>query len=387
MNDMTSRTVTRDERGSSMVLVLLVLFAILTLGVAGLSSAGFGITLSNNYRTGAQAEQAAESGLIHTVHALNNTGGVTSFLTDVANTTSWNALMGTSALSMPGYSNIQYTVNYLSNPAPTHANIWISSTGQAPGQSQRTINERLGALPPYSCGAIDLVNTGVSASFQGTSFSVDGNDYAVGATTPTAGSTPTLGISTRSQTDANTVATALNAGGQQNNVTGTPVTGQVASVGPCTGVSDSRLTNRIVPTILSQPSPPVVSLAGGNVNGNVTLGTVAAPEITYYSGDTTIKGNGNASGAGILIVNGGLTIQGTLDFTGLVIVLGSTQITTVTGNASVYGALWTTDLSLSVGGSAAVRYSSPSLALANSIPGVMQPLLPQKVQVLAWSQG
>jgi len=114
---------------------------------------------------------------------------------------------------------------------------------------------------------------------------------------------------------------------------------------------------------------------------------VASPQITYYDGDTTIKATGNSSGSGILIVNGGLTIQGNLDFTGLIIVLGTTQITTVTGNATVYGAIWTTDLSLTVGGSAAVRYSSPSLALANSIPGLTQPLLPQRVQVLAWSQG
>jgi Tfp pilus assembly protein PilX len=386
MNDMTSQTATGGDRGSSMVFVLLVLFAILSLGVAGLASARFGLTLSNNYRTGAQAEQAAESGLIHAVHAINNTGGITSFLTDVANTTSWNALIGTSALSMPGYSNIQYTVNYLNSPAPTVANLWITSTGQAPGQAQRTINERLGVLPPYSCGAIDLVNTGIAANFQGNSFSVDGNDYAVGATTPTAGSTPTLGISTRSQADANTVVSALN-NQEQSDVTGMAVANQVASVGPCTGVSDNRLTSSIVPTILSQPSPPVVSLPGGNINGNVTLGTVAAPQITYYSGDTTIKANGNASGSGILIVNGALAIQGNLDFTGLIIVLGTTQITTVTGNADVYGALWTTDLSLSVGGSAAVRYSSPALALADSIPGVTQNLLPQKITVLAWSQG
>ncbi len=76
MNDMTSHGVIGGERGSSMVFALLVLFAILTLGVAGLSGAGFGVTLSNNYRTGVQAEQAAESGLIHTVKAINNTGGV-----------------------------------------------------------------------------------------------------------------------------------------------------------------------------------------------------------------------------------------------------------------------------------------------------------------------
>jgi hypothetical protein len=286
---------------------------------------------------------------------------------------------------MPNYSNIQYTVNYLNSPAPTATNMWITSTGQAPGSSQRTINERLGLIQPYSCGAIDLPNSGISANFNGNNFSVDGNDYAIGATTPTAGSTATLGISTRTQTDANTINDALSSG-QQDNVAGMPVTNQVASVGPCTGPNPNRLQN-IVNTILSQPSPPVVSLSGGNITGNETLGTVGSPQITYYSGDTTIKGTGNASGSGIMVVNGGLTIQGNLDFTGLIIVLGTTQITTVTGNATVYGAIWTTDLSLTVGGSAAVRYSSPALALANSIPGVQQPLLPQKVQVLAWSQG
>src|SRR6516225_2876014 len=37
MNDMTSQTATGGDRGSSMVFVLLVLFAILSLGVAGLA--------------------------------------------------------------------------------------------------------------------------------------------------------------------------------------------------------------------------------------------------------------------------------------------------------------------------------------------------------------
>jgi Tfp pilus assembly protein PilX len=112
----TSFAVNRGEQGSSMVLILLVLGAIFTLSVAGLSGARSGMVLSNNYRTSAQAEQAAESGLVHAVRAINNTGGVTSFLTDVANTTSWNALMGASALQMPGYSSITYTVNLRGQP-------------------------------------------------------------------------------------------------------------------------------------------------------------------------------------------------------------------------------------------------------------------------------
>ncbi len=153
--------------------------------MAGLSTARFGLTLSNNYRTGAQAEQAAESGLVHAVRAINNTGGVTSFLNRRRQHHELDALIGTSALQMPGYSNITYSVNYVTNPAPTASDMWITSSGQVPWHAERTVSERLGLLPPSSCGAIDLPSTGISANFNGSTFSVDGNDYAIGATTPT----------------------------------------------------------------------------------------------------------------------------------------------------------------------------------------------------------
>ena len=381
-----SHFATGANQGSSMVFALLVLLAILTLGVAGLSSAGFGLTLSNNYRTGIQATQAAESGLVHAVSNVNV--GVISFASDIAPTDKWNAIFGSTAVQMPNYANITYTVTPMTSPAATSTNMWITAVGQAPGQSSRTINARLGLTQPFTCGAIDLPSTGVSSNFNGNSFSIDGNDYALGGTSPIAGSTPTLGISTRTQTDANTVIDSLSSG-QQDNVAGTAVANQVASIGSCQGPSSDKIRDTIVPTILAQPSPPVYTnpVDRKNINGNITLGTVSSPQITYFDGDTTIKANGNASGSGILIVRGSLTIQGSFDFTGLVIVDGTTQITTITGNASVYGAIWTTDLSLAVGGSAAVRYSNAALSLANSIPGVTQTLLPRRVAVLAWSKG
>jgi hypothetical protein len=371
------------DQGSSMVFALLVLLAILTLGIAGLSAASFGLTLANNYSTGIQATQAAESGLVHAVSTVNGYG-VRSFTTDVAPTSNWNSIFGTSAIQMPGYSNITYTVTPLTNPAATSTKMWITAVGQAPGQSSRTLNARLALTQPFTCGAIDLPSEGVSSNFNGNNFSIDGNDYAVGGTTPIAGSTPTLGISTRTQTDANSVLSSLS-NGQQDNVAGTSVPNQIASVGPCQGPSNDRITNTIVPTILAQGN--TFTYPTDTINGNVTLGTVSAPRITYFNGDTTIQANGDASGAGILIVHGSLTISGNFDFTGLVIVDGTTQITTVTGNATIYGAVWTTDLSLTVGGSAAVRYSDGALSLANSIPGVAQPLLPQKVAIVAWSNG
>jgi hypothetical protein len=375
----------RKDRGSSMVFTLLILFAILALGVAGLSGATSGLTLANNYRTGLQAEQAAESGLVHAVRAINGYG-VRDFTVDVAPQNNWNAIFGSSAVQMPGYSTINYAVSPLANPAATSTTMWVAAVGQAPGESTRTISARLGLTQPFTCGAIDLPSEGVSSNFIGNNFSVDGRDYAIGAVTPISGATPTLGISTRTQTDADNVEGALN-GAQQDNVDGTAVPNQVASIGPCVGPDVDRIRNTIVPTMLSQPSPPVVTSQAGMVNGNQTFGTVDAPQITYFNGDTSLNANGNSSGAGIMIVDGSLTLSGSLEFTGLIIVIGETDITGVTGNATVYGALWTTDLSLSVGGSAAVRYSTESLTLANSIPGVQQQLLPRKVDVLAWSQG
>jgi Tfp pilus assembly protein PilX len=387
-----------SERGSSMVFTLLVLFAILTLGVAGLSAAGFGLTLSTNYRTGIQAEQAAESGIVHAVKAMNNSGGVVSFTTDVAPTSKWSSLGLAPSQNMgSGYSSTSYTMSPVTAAqsymtAPASSSMWMTSAGAAPSQSGRTVNARLGLLRPFTCGAIDLPNTGINANFNGNAFGVDGRNFAIGATTPDSTVPSTLGISTRLQSDATSVLNALSSQ-QQDNVRGTAVPNQIASVATCQGPSVSRITNTIVPNIIGQPGTATDPVNRTNINGNVTLGTTASPQITYFTGDTTIKANGNASGAGVLIVNGSLTIQGNFNFTGLVIVVGSTQIgssdqTQVTGNASVYGAIWTTDLSLKVGGSAGVRYSNAALNLISQIPNITQPqLIPQVVDVTAWMAG
>ncbi len=76
-----------------------------------------------------------------------------------------------------------------------------------------------------------------------------------------------------------------------------------------------------------------------------------------------------------MIVEGDLTIQGTLQFKGLVLVRGRTNVvqdpseTDITGNVTVYGSLWTQDVNLVVGGSAIVDYSSNALQLANQVGG------------------
>src|SRR5207249_3497890 len=106
------------------------------------------------------------------------------------------------------------------------------------------------------------------------------------------------------------------------------------------------------------------------VTGIQTYGTPANPQITHLSNTTGVILNGNATGAGILVVEGDLTIKGDFNFVGLILVRGQTRVDTdISGNATIFGSLWTEDLNLIVGGSAIIDYSSDALALANLVGG------------------
>ena len=84
-----------------------------------------------------------------------------------------------------------------------------------------------------------------------------------------------------------------------------------------------------------------------------------------------------------MIIESGVTINGTFDFDGLVIVRGTTKITDVTGNMTLHGSLWTTDVNFKDGGSSDIRFSSQALALANQAGGVPG-TLPAPIVVTAW---
>lgn len=57
----------------------------------------------------------------------------------------------------------------------------------------------------------------------------------------------------------------------------------------------------------------------------------------------------------------------------------------MTGNATILGALWTTDLELEVSGSASISYSTEALELSNGL-GAGTDLLPGKIRAVAWAE-
>jgi hypothetical protein len=80
---------------------------------------------------------------------------------------------------------------------------------------------------------------------------------------------------------------------------------------------------------------------------------------------------GSARGAGILIVEQDLTVRGTLQFDGLMIVRGRTSVES--GSLRVHGSLWTADAEF-VGGETTIAYSSGALAFAMAaLKGVALP--------------
>ncbi len=377
----------KNSAGSSMVFTLLILFALMALGVAGLSGAASSLQISNNYRTGTQALEAAEAGVIHSVKVMNNAAPAR-MDTDIYN--NWNSLYGTSARTL--ISSVTYAVTPTS-PDPLRGaprtNMQITSVGTAPGQSSRTIVAHVMMTP---CGAIDMPSSGLSTTFNGNRFLIDGNDYLVTGSCGAgngngngnssclnpAGSA-ILGISTRTTSDVTGIVGSLSSG-QYDNVVGLSAD-QPASVGTCQGPTPSDISNTYEPRILAAAGGSVINNPA--VNGSPTFGSLNSPIVMHF--DSSIDIRGNVTGYGILVVDGGLTVSGSLAWTGLVLVNGTTQFTNINGNSTIMGALTTTDLNLNVNGSASVSYSSQALDIANGI-AANQNLVPKHVGVVAWSQ-
>lgn len=103
--------------------------------------------------------------------------------------------------------------------------------------------------------------------------------------------------------------------------------------------------------------------------------------------------NGNLTGYGVIIADGSITINGTMNFTGWIIVRGETVINVVadaddqsviTGNATIYGSLWTGHLRIRVGGSAIVRYCQACIRMVDGMDNVGT--TPRPMRVTSWSE-
>lgn len=364
----------RHQRGIALVVALITMATLMLAASAGLLVGSAGIRATRNYRGSSQVRFAAESAISEALQIINGPG-VVDFQSDVV--TPWTSIYGTLQKPFAPFAGFGYFVTPVATVGNTaNAGRLIAIAYGTEGARNTVVASVVRSdIPSTAPGAIYLAaENPTNSTFNGNAFTVDGNDHNyTGGAGPAA---PVPGISARNDTNTQETIGSLSSG-QKDNVLGlgfSPGPPMVPSVATSSAAPTVAQVDQIAANILSRPG--VVTNTGSSINGNAIFGTTATPQITYFPGGSgvTIKGNGNASGAGILIVEGDLTIQGSFNFKGLVIVRGKTLVTAsneteVTGNATVYGSIWTNDVNLNVGGSAIVYYSTQALALANQVGG------------------
>jgi hypothetical protein len=374
---MSSRTPSRHERERGFALAI-ALFGIALLSLVLAASLLVGSSdarATRAYRRTSQVHLVAEAGILHAVQVANRAAGigVENYQNDVY--TNWANLWTPSTMTFAPLSGFTYAVVAGSGTANGG---YFKSTATGPEGATNTVvaNVTRSVIPSTAPGALHLANAGATdAQFSGNSFSISGNDMNyTGGAGPGA---PVPGISTLNNTNTQEAIQSLN-NNQDHDVTGlgyssNPLIPSVATSpgAPTAGQIDAMVSDLLaMPGVITQPSGTVnnsTAIPGWQCNNNQPN---PSPEITHFTGDVTFKGNGNITGQGILIVDGNLTLNGHITFDGLIIVRGATNVisdTDVTGNAALWGSLWTTDINMVVGGSAFIQYSTQALALANQV--------------------
>ena len=367
-----------------MAIALFTLMVFIVLAATSSLIASSDVRATRDARGGSQAHFAAESAIAEALQRVN-APGVVNFQNDVVG--QWAGLWGAGTHTFGPVSGCTYTVTPVASATdPTNAGLLIATAnGRESVHNVVVANVVRSDIPSTAPGAIYLANDqATNATFKGDSFSIDGNDHNY---TGGAGSAPPVpGLSTRNDANRQEAVASLDAG-QKDNIRGlgfssSPLTPSIMTSPAAPSIAQM---NQIIDDLLALPS--VVPYGDNNINGHADFGTNAAPQISHFTNaaGVTIKANGDATGAGIMIVEGDLTIQGNLNFNGLILVRGRTsvQVTEVIGNATIYGSLWTQDIDLNVGGSAVVNYSTQALALANQVGGAHPLPSPLKVLSLA----
>jgi len=138
------------------------------------------------------------------------------------------------------------------------------------------------------------------------------------------------------------------------------------------------------PTMLNNLTSEMANVAdvtcpGSAMCSSSTYGTDASPQITYVNGDFTM-GSGT-SGAGVLVVTGNFTINGKMEYDGLILVIGQGSVTVSgAGDGTIFGELFVANTNGAVGGvlgppsftwngggSAGVFYNSCWAAVGNNL--------------------
>lgn len=218
----------------------------------------------------------------------------------------------------------------------------ITALAVTPSGSRRMVEYEVAsnALPPIPGAMVFDGSNPIFGAPNSAAFNVNGNDADLG---------PSAGVGCGAKTnepalggyDSNAVSTlTTDVSKRVNNYTGLGTTPSIAAESTNMGTMNTvdGLTNLVNTMTL---------MAGANVYNNTAptnLGTAVPlnPVVNVVNGDVTLTG---ASGAGILVVTGNLTLSGAFSYDGIILVIGKGNVTqNGAGNGTVNGAMLVANL-------------------------------------------
>jgi hypothetical protein len=186
------------------------------------------------------------------------------------------------------------------SPRPSSANFAVNGTDS--GAAGYTSSGGTGSCTPSGPAQVPAISTGDAAG--------------------------TSGIKTSLTTNPNRSGNYTGAGGTPS------VVNEGSNGGTYTGAwSSPAQLDALVNSIANVADVTYTCGIGSPCSPSGSVGTNAAPQITYVSGDFNY---GNSSGAGVLVVTGTLTISGNASFNGLILVIGQGQVNSSGGGNGGY---------------------------------------------------
>ncbi len=389
-----------QQKGSVLIISLLLLLIATLISVAGISNMQTNEKIASNQKQASEAFIAAESGLIQ----------VKSFLDNDANAPLWGKPIdvknAVNALDRNLPNNLQWSVDTVDfTTQPGLVRLVIAGTVTTTG-----VVRRVQAFYRPKAASSNLAAMNVIGNIK--SFTAkNSNSFSMVGEKDENGNIVGPALATNTTENLNKINSSLGSNIKANIQAG----GGIKEVKFADPFGSPEKMYEFIQSIKEQYR--AMDFEDGKMDGKSPnskygfppdkMGTTSIPRITYYGywdqyggaydaakdADTRLKSNleigGNDLGAGILVVDGNLTIKGSLDFDGLIIVTGQSVLFKGLGSSKMKGSIvfanpintgttaepkWsfgeaeaTFEFDLDGGGNADIRYDKNSLLKAHTL--------------------
>ncbi len=335
-----------NERGSTLVVTVLVLVILSILGAAALTLTNTEFLIARNIKLKTKSFYLAEAGIekacsvIRDVNGTLDDGSYVAYISEpykVQNATNSSSLWDVYA----------FTVNSTGYSQSSESNIQIKAS--------------MYRLPINADAAMGIYTQGANATAETTTQGnplIDGDDYGLPDNFYCSGSDCDVSLPLVNGTGTD---------GLYMDQGSVEVKGS-AEITPGTQFGNGTYSNEYWKNMADELIPVADNVIDGTLSEDVTLGTRDAPQVSVLGDNTKLSGTVN--GAGILIVQGNAQCTGNFHFEGQVIILGNEDENIklfTAGTPYIYGSVavaGSPNAIVDVKGNAQIKYSK--LALKNA---------------------